>query len=143
MAGLQEAERRFVLAHRVARLATADASRAPHVVPVCFALDGETVYTAIDEKPKAGNPLKRLRNIAANPRAALLFDRYDEDWAKLGWVKLQGRAEVLHQGEEHDLAVRFLKVRYPQYAQMTLSPVIAIRIERVTCWGDLATSDGT
>ncbi len=90
---LSDYEHRFLDAARVARLATADASGAPHVVPVCFAVDNATLYVTVDEKPKrADRPLKRLRNIAENPRVAVLVDRYDEDWRRLGWVMLRGTA---------------------------------------------------
>ena len=131
----------FLNAQRVARLATADANGVPHVVPVCFALDSGQVYITIDEKPKTQHSrlLKRIRNILENPVVSLVADRYDEDWERLGWVMLRGTAEILEDGEEHDRAQEFLKSRYPQYAQMTLDelPVIAIRVSRVTNWGNL------
>jgi PPOX class probable F420-dependent enzyme len=138
---LTEAQRRFLGAHRVARFASADARGAPHVLPVCFALLGDSVYFTIDEKPKrSGAPrLKRLRNIAVNPRVALVVDRYEEDWTRLGWVMLRGHAEVLDAGEEHHAAQRALRERYAQYRTMHLEalPVVAIRIERVSAWGNL------
>jgi len=136
-----EAQRRFLEERRVAHLATADASGTPHVVPVCFALAGASVYIAIDEKPKRGDPraLKRLRNIRENPRVALVADRYDEDWARLGWVMVRGRAEILDDGPERDQALRRLRARYPQLRAMALEglPVIAIRIARTVAWGRL------
>jgi PPOX class probable F420-dependent enzyme len=121
----------------VARLATADAAGQPHVVPVCFALDGSTLYITIDEKPKRGVPLKRVRNIAENPNVALVVDRYDEDWTQLAWVMLRGPAEILADGTEHDAAQALLRAKYPQLAAMHIAalPVIALRIERVTSWG--------
>ena len=136
------AERRFLEARRVARLATADGAGTPHVVPVCFALSGRSVYITIDEKPKrgGGRGLKRLRNIAENPAVALVADRYDDrDWSRLAWVMLRGRAEMLASGAEHDEGQALLRARYPQYRDMTLEglPVIAIRVERTTSWGDL------
>ena len=121
----------------MAHLATADAAGAPHVVPVCFALAGDSVYIAIDRKPKSGRLLKRLRNIAENPKIMLTADRYDdEDWSRLRWVMLRGRAEILEGGPEHAEAQRILRDRYPQYRTMDLEPlpVIAIRIERATGW---------
>ncbi len=136
-----DAERRFLLARRVGHLATADRFGSPHVVPVCYALAGAALYITVDEKPKRRDlPLKRLRNIAENPRVALVVDRWDEDWGRLGWVMLRGRAETLSQGPEHDHAQALLRDRYPQYAGMDLAPlpVIALRIARVTSWGDLA-----
>jgi PPOX class probable F420-dependent enzyme len=141
---LQDSERAFLLACRVGRLATADARGNPHVVPVCFAIEGNTLYVTIDEKPKlaAGRPLKRLRNLMDNPSVAFVADRYDEDWARLGWVMLRGRAEILADGAEHDRAQALLRERYAQYRTMQLAdlPVIALRIARVTAWGNL-TSD--
>ena len=139
---LNEHQRRFLESRRVGHLATADASGMPHVVPVCFAVSGNAVYITIDQKPK-GDPraLKRLRNIADNPQAALVADRYDEDWTRLGWVMLRGRAEILASGAEHDMAQELLRGRYPQYRRMQLAelPVVALRIARVTSWGDLST----
>jgi len=132
----------FLAARRVGRLATADARGNPHVVPVCFAIAGASLYVTIDEKPKraAARPLKRLRNILDNASVAFVADRYDEDWRLLGWVMLRGRAEILADGPEHDAAQVRLRERYVQYRAMQLAdlPVIALRIERVTAWGNLA-----
>lgn len=143
---LSTRERAFVERRRVGHLATADASGTPQVVPVCFGLDGDTVFIAIDRKPKRGDgrPLKRLRNIAANPRVAIVFDHYDEDWRRLAWVMLRGRAEILPGGAEHGRAQALVQARYPQLAAMRLDdlPVIAIRIERATSWGDLDAGPG-
>ncbi len=127
---------------RVARLATADKTLAPHVVPVCFVLarEGGSAYITIEEKPKdTGRPLKRIRNILENPQVALIADRWDEDWSQLAWVMARGSADILHDGTEHCAAQAALREKYPQYQSMTLSglPVIAIRIERVTWWGRL------
>lgn len=133
-----DTERLFLERARIAHLATADKAGIPHVVPVCFALDGDCVYITIDEKPKrAGTRLKRLRNIERNPSVALVADRYDEDWSRLGWVMLRGEAIILESGEEHDRAQSLLRARYPQYRGMALDflPVIAVRIARVTSWG--------
>ena len=141
---LVERERAFLLSQRVARLASADARGVPHVVPVCFAVAGETVYITVDEKPKhtPGGTLKRIRNLVENPAVALVADHYEEDWRRLGWVMLRGRAEILHEGEEHDRAQALLRARYVQYREMSLAalPVIAIRIARVASWGDLTAS---
>jgi PPOX class probable F420-dependent enzyme len=139
---LSAPERRFVDSQRIGRLATADKSGAPHVVPVCFGLADDRLYITIDRKPKRDRvqPLKRLSNIAANPQTAIVFDRYDEDWRRLAWVMLRGRAEILTSGAEHDRAQALLRSRYGQYAAMPIEelPVIAIHIERVTSWGDLS-----
>jgi PPOX class probable F420-dependent enzyme len=140
---LTEAQRRFLGAGRVAHLATADARGAPHVVPVCYAIADTTLYVTIDEKPKRHDaPLKRLRNILANPAAAVTVDRWDEDWTRLAWVMLRGRAEILPFGAEHDSAQDLLRARYPQYRTMDLAPlpVIALRIERASSWGRLEES---
>ena len=84
--------------------------------------------------------LKRLKNITKNPAVAIVVDRYDEDWARLGWVMLHGRAEILTHGTEHDDAQALLHSRYPQLGPMLIAdyPVIAVRIERTTSWGNLS-----
>ena len=139
---LSQAQGRFLDERRVAHLATADARGVPHVAPVCFAIADPTLYITIDEKPKrqTGRPLKRLRNITENPAVAVVADRYDEDWTRLGWVMLHGPADILAEGAEHDRAQALLRLRYPQYRAMELAglPVIAIRIARVMSWGDLS-----
>ncbi len=135
---LTDAQRRFVLESRVARMATADGAGVPHLVPVCFALDGASLYITVDEKPKRADiPLKRLRNIRDNPSVAVTVDRWDEDWTRLAWIMLRGTAAVLADGVEHDAAQALLRERYPQYRAMDLAPlpVIAVRIARVTAWG--------
>jgi PPOX class probable F420-dependent enzyme len=138
---LPEHERRFLDRCKVGHLATADRRGAPHVVPVCFAIEGDALYITIDEKPKrAGVPLKRLRNIAENPAVAVVVDRYDDDWTRLGWVMVRGRADILSAGAEHARAQTLLRTRYPQLNDMQIGslPVIAVRVERVTSWGNLA-----
>jgi PPOX class probable F420-dependent enzyme len=141
---LTEDQRRFLDSRRVGHLATADSQAGPHVVPVCYALAADMLYITIDQKPK-GDPraLKRLRNIAANPAAAFVADRWNEDWTRLGWVMLRGPAEIIEGGEggaEHGRAQALLRSRYRQLAAMEIAglPVIAIRIERVSSWGDLS-----
>ena len=135
-------ERTFLLSQRVGRLATADDNGTPHVLPVGYALAADTLYITIDDKPKrtTGRKLKGLQNIIENPQAAVVVDRYDEDWSRLGWVMLRGRAEILDEGNEHDTAQALLRARYPQLVGMQIAgyPVIALRIERVTSWGDLS-----
>jgi PPOX class probable F420-dependent enzyme len=138
---LTDEQRGFLEAHRAARLATADAAGRPHVVPICYALLGDTIYFTIDEKPKKrpGAALKRLANLRENPFAALVVDRYDEDWSRLGWVMIQGRAEIFRDGPEHDRAQAALCARYPQLAAMRIAhlPVVAIRIDHAASWGRL------
>ena len=138
---LSETQRRFVETRRVGHLATADAGGAPFLTPVCFVLRGDAICISIDEKPKRlDRPLKRVRNILENPNVAFLVDRYDEDWTRLGWVMLRGRAEILANGEEHDRAQALLRDKYPQYRAMALAdlPVIALRIAHVAGWGNLS-----
>jgi PPOX class probable F420-dependent enzyme len=139
---VDERARQFLDRRRVAHLATADASGAPHVVPICFALVEQTVYVAIDEKPKRGAPmrLRRIRNIAENPRVSIVADVYnDVDWSRLGFVLVRGRARVLIVGEEHRRALEALRYKYQQYRAMALEerPVIAVEVERITRWGQL------
>jgi len=138
---LTELQRRFVDKNRVGHLATAEKNGMPHVIPVCYAVSEATLYVTIDEKPKRRDrPLKRMRNILENPNAAFVADRWDEDWSRLGWVMLRGAAEILYDGPEHDRAQAMLRERYPQYRAMNLAelPVIALRIERASSWGNLA-----
>jgi len=138
---LSETQRRFIETRRVGHLATADAGGAPYLVPVCFGLAEATLYITIDEKPKRrGIPLKRVKNILENPRAAFIVDRYDEDWTRLGWLMLRGPAEILESGKEHEAAQAMIVARYPQLKAMTISdlPVIALRIAHIASWGDLS-----
>ena len=138
---LTEAQRRFVETCRVGHLATADAGGAPYLVPVCFALGEAALYITIDEKPKRRDrPMKRVRNILENPRAAFVADRWDEDWTRLGWVMLRGPAEILETGAEHAAAQALLREKYAQYQSMNLAdlPVIALRIAHIVSWGDLS-----
>jgi PPOX class probable F420-dependent enzyme len=138
---LSERQRGFLEASRVGHLATADAKGAPHLIPVCYATDEETLYITVDEKPKRRDiPLKRVRNILDNPQAAFVVDRYDEDWSRLGWVMLRGAAEILASGPEHDRAQALIVARYKQLEAMRIAelPVIALRIARATDWGNLS-----
>ena len=130
-----QARSRFAAA-RVARLATADAGGTPHLVPVTFALRGDTVVLAVDHKPKRTTELKRLRNIEANPRVTLLADHYAEDWALLWWVRVDGTARVVRE----DGPVGELVAKYPQYAaRPPAGPVILVAI---TSWRGWAASGG-
>lgn len=123
---------------RVGRLATADAAGRPLVVPVCYAFDGARCYSAVDAKPKATRNLRRLKNIAANPHVSLVVDVWDEDWSKLCWVIVEGRAEVLSGGDEFARAIDLLVAKYPQYRAMGLArtqgAVIALAPARVLAW---------
>src|SRR4030081_54474 len=139
---LSHHERRFLLAQRVGHLATADSRAIPHVVPVCFTISQATLYITIDEKPKrvAGAALKRVRHIEHSAMVAIVVDRYDEDWTRLGGVMLRGRAEILRAGAEHDRAQELLRSRYRPLAAMQIAerPGIAGRLERGTSWGELS-----
>jgi PPOX class probable F420-dependent enzyme len=130
-----EAREQFATA-RVARLATADADGRPHLVPICFALDGETIYTAVDQKPKRTIALHRLENIAVNARASALADRYDDDWSRLWWVRADGMARTIGiHAAEHRRAVALLADRYPQYRDdPPAGPAIALAVMRWTGW---------
>lgn len=128
----------FIASRRIARLATADAGGAPYAVPICYAFDGERIYTAIDLKPKRvdGRELKRVRNILENPQVALVIDDYSEDWSELAYVMVRGNAEIIEDGEERLNAEVLLREKYQQYAEM-LEPgcaVIRITPERVASW---------
>jgi PPOX class probable F420-dependent enzyme len=126
---------------RIAHLATADVNGSPHVIPICFVFDGKYFYSPIDEKPKRTAPqkLKRLRNIAENPRATLVIDRYDEDWSKLGYVLVFGKARILSSGAKHGKAVQLLRQKYKQYRRMAIDrrPIICLTSAHVRCWGGL------
>jgi PPOX class probable F420-dependent enzyme len=128
------ATERLALA-RVGRLATVTAVGRPHVVPVCFALAGARVYTAVDAKPKATRALQRLANVAATGRASLLVDHYEEDWLRLWWVRVDGPAAVLERGREFEAALDALTDKYDQYrAERPAGPVIALTPEAWHSW---------
>ena len=122
---------------RVGHLATASASAEAHVVPVCFALLDDALYIAIDEKPKSGRRLLRLRNIEATGRAALVVDQYDEDWTRLAWALARGPARAVGPDDpSHSPALITLRAKYPQYRAMALdaAELIELQVERWTCW---------
>lgn len=150
--------RRRVEEARVGRLATLRPGGAPHLVPVTFALDrgaggagdadavgddnaGERIVTAVDQKPKSTTDLQRLRNIVANPQVCLLVDHYDDDWSRLWWVRVDGRARVVEDGRERDRAVRLLAGKYGQYQDdPPEGPAIVIT---PTGWAGWSASDGS
>ena len=141
MASWTPEARRFLEAHRVGHLATAGADGAPHVVPVCYALDDDALYSIADEKPKRrpARELQRLRNLRENPRAALVVDDWDEDWRRLAWVRVRGPAALVTDPGAHASAVRLLRARYPQYRVMAIddpgrNPVVRIEPARVVFW---------
>jgi PPOX class probable F420-dependent enzyme len=115
----------------VARLATVGVDGRPHVVPICFVVDGDTLYTAVDEKPKRTRRLKRLENIEASPQVEVLIDHYEDDWSKLWWIRLRGTAQIV----EDPRAVELLAAKYPQYRDRPpRGPVIAIEIAERSEW---------
>lgn len=131
--------RRRIARARVGHLATSDGTR-PSVVPVCFVLLGDTLYQAIDAKPKSvsAGRLRRVKNVQANPKAALLIDQYVEDWRRLWWVLLQGRARLLATGPEQERAIKSLRRKYVQYRTTTPltsnALVIALDVARLRHW---------
>jgi PPOX class probable F420-dependent enzyme len=120
---------------RVAHLATVSPHGQPHIVPITFVVDGDAIYFAVDSKPKRTRDLQRLRNIASNPAVSVLVDHYDEDWNRLWWVRVEGTARVLPDGQPADAAIDRLASRYMQYRQARPSgPVVAVSIERISGW---------
>ena len=131
---VDEARRRFSGA-AVARLATVRETGQPHLVPVTFAVDGDYIYTAVDAKPKRTTNLRRLRNIAAEPRVAMLADHYEQHWAGLWWVRADGMASLLDRPADMAGPLRLLAARYQQYrASAPAGPVISIRVSRWSGW---------
>ena len=119
----------------VARLATVGSDGQPHIVPVTFAVDGNHIYSAVDAKPKSSRQLRRLRNIAGNPRVAVLADHYQQDWSSLWWVRADGYASILAEPSELARPLRLLAERYPHYrASPPDGPVIHILAERWVGW---------
>jgi PPOX class probable F420-dependent enzyme len=150
---LAATERRFLEGERRAILATTAPDGRARLVPVCYALTDRVdrvgrpvIYTPIDEKPKRSedpHAVARVRDLFVLPEVTLIVDRWDEDWARLAWLRLYGWGELLepqaHERSEHAEAVIALRARYPQYATHDLAarPIIRVGIERVVSWGDL------
>jgi PPOX class probable F420-dependent enzyme len=131
----EEAARERLASVPVVHLATTDEDGRPHIVVTTFAVDGECLYTAVDAKPKSTRDLKRLRNIRANPRVAVLADHYDDDWSRLWWVRADATAEILEDGGAMARPIALLRERYRQYRETPPEgPVIAISVERWTGW---------
>jgi PPOX class probable F420-dependent enzyme len=131
-------ERQFIERQRVARLATVDEKRQPHVVPIVYAFDGERLFTPLDAKPKRVGPhqLRRVRNIQANPHVAVVIDEYSDDWRNLAWVQIRGLATLVPSGPEYQAGLALLEARYPQYAVMPLvgRPILVIQARYITSW---------
>ena len=129
----------YLATHRVGHLATVTAAGHPSVVPICYVVDRQAIYSALDEKPKQVAPeaLQRVRNLRAHPDVALIVDDYAEDWAQLAYLLVHGRADLLQPGApDHSAAVALLRAKYPQYQTMTIEaqPIIRIRPTRSTFW---------
>jgi len=138
----ERAERRYLEAAPLGRLASTDGAGRPHVVPVCFAFVGDDIVTPIDEKPQRASPteLRRVRDIRANARVALVVDHYAENWGELGWVQVRGTAALVEsRGDGHSAAVNALRSKYDQYESHRLEerPVIRIAPGTVRSWGSL------
>ena len=143
IASPNDREREVLLRNRVARLATAEMTGAPHVIPVCFVYDGRFLYIPLDRKAKNVGPfsLKRVKNIMSNPRVSLVVDGYFEDWKRLYFVMISGNAEIIRSGEDYRKSLEMLSIKYPQYVKMGLEsaglPVIQIVPEKIVSWGSL------
>lgn len=122
----------------MARLSTIGPNGRPHLVPVCFALDDERLYSAVDQKPKASPRLARLDNIRAHPHVAVLVDHYEDDWSRLWWVLLRGQARVVETGPERDLALAILSDKYSQYRDSP--PTGAVIVMPIDEWRGWAAS---
>ena len=137
---LSDAARAFLDAHAVGHLATADADGNPHVVPLCYARRGDRLYFIADDKPKRRGPraLKRLANIAANPRVALVVDDYDDDWTRLAYLLVHLDAAIVEDDAEYAEALRALRDRYPPYRSMRLArpthPMVRMTPRRWHLW---------
>ena len=129
---------RFLRESRLAHLATSTKDGTPHVIPICFAFDGRTIYSSIDEKPKRtdANRIRRVLNITQNPRVCLVVDYYSENWKNLSYVIVNGHARIMQGGREHKRAVSLLQKKYRQYLSMRIEnrPVIKIKPSKIVAW---------
>lgn len=132
---MDDALRRRVAEARVARLATIEADGSAHLVPICFAIDGNALVSAVDAKPKRSRDLRRLRNVRARPTATVIVDHYEEDWTRLWWIRIRGSARVIDAGPDAERALALLVGKYQQYrAAPPRAPVIAVMMESVRGW---------
>jgi PPOX class probable F420-dependent enzyme len=131
-------EYKFISEQRVARLATVDAIGQPAVIPIVYAFDGVAFFTPLDAKPKrvAAVQLQRVRNINANPNVAVIIDSYSEDWRRVAWVHVRGRARIITDGDEYTAGITLLGAKYPQYEHMPLAgrPIILIEPTSIRSW---------
>jgi PPOX class probable F420-dependent enzyme len=143
---MDEREMRERLANaRVARLATVTPAGQPHIVPICFALHDNYVFSVVDFKPKSTRDLVRLHNVRADPNVSIVVDYYDDDqWDRLWWVRVDGHAQVVESGVEHETAIELLRSKYPQYAQRRpTGAVIAVALRRWTSWSAKGATGGS
>ena len=130
-----ETTRGLVSSAPVGRLATVRRDGRPHIVPICFVIIHDVVYSAVDDKPKRHRQLQRVDNITATGTASLLIDEYDDDWSRLWWVRLDGRARLVDDTAEAERAISSLCDKYPQYRDQPPSgPVLALDVERWVGW---------
>ena len=126
----------------MARLATIDPDGRPHLVPIVFAVEDDTLYSAVDRKPKRSQRLRRIENARARPDVTILVDHYDDDWDTLWWIRVRGRARVLDQGEERERALALLAAKYPQYEREPPDgPVLAVDLTEERSWSSRAPMD--
>jgi PPOX class probable F420-dependent enzyme len=154
MRPLTRAERRLLEMARTAVLATTDPAGRARLVPICYVardapagVAGTVLYSPLDAKPKrVSDPhrLARVRDIVARPEVGLLVDRWDEDWTRLAWIRLRGRAELLEPDvddfrAERQAAIAALWAKYPQYVDHDLEtrPLIRVTLTEATSWGNL------
>jgi PPOX class probable F420-dependent enzyme len=140
---LTEADRRFLAAARTATLATVAADGRPRLVPICFVVVGDVVWSPLDEKPKAVRDVRslaRVRDILERPAVSLLVDRWSEDWSDLAWLRLAGRASLVEPELVPAPVVAALREKYRQYRdhRLEVRPMIAIAIERATSWAAIS-----
>lgn len=122
----------------VARLATTRPDGKPHLVPITFAVIGDSIATMIDDKPKSTTSLQRLRNIEANPAVSVLVDHYHQDWDQLWWVRVDGEASLHSQDQIWQRAQAALVAKYPQYSPAPpTGPAIVVSVSRITSWGNI------
>jgi PPOX class probable F420-dependent enzyme len=130
-----ERQRRLVAEAPVARLATVAPDGRPHLVPICFALEGDTLWSAIDDKPKSARRPQRLRNVEREPRVAVLVDHYEDDWSRLWWVRLRGRGRIVAAPAERERALRALARRYLPYRERPPSgELLAVEVDEWRGW---------
>jgi PPOX class probable F420-dependent enzyme len=103
------------------------------VVPCCFVLAGNVVYSAVDEKPKSSPDLARLKDMAVHPDVTFVVDHYDEDWDTVWWARVRGKARMAH-GDEEAEAIDLLRSKYPQYQSHQLARVVAVDVTEVRGW---------